>query len=127
MVHILLGINIIFFFFFNLNLGNIYLPLIICGVLLLINIFKKSFGFGDILVLFAIGILQIFGEFFITFWLAIFVALLYSLTLIVKKKEDEEPFMRSIPLDPWKVPYYYFSDGHNYKLGSYKLDKTKEE
>ena len=47
--------------------------------------------------------------------------------LLIKKKEDEKPFMRSIPLDPWKVPYYYFSDGHTYKLGSYKLDKIKEK
>lgn len=87
-VHILLGINLLFFFFFNLQLGNIYLPLIICGILLLINVFKKSFGFGDILVLFALGILQTFGEFLITFWLAIFIALLYSLGFIVKKKVE---------------------------------------
>lgn len=99
LVHILLGINIIFFFFFNFNLGNIYLPLIICGVLLLINIFKKSFGFGDILVLSAIGILQTFGEFFTTFWLAIFIALFYSLTVIVKKKEDVKK--AKVPMIPF--------------------------
>ena len=88
LVHVMLGLCFLLFFFFNLNLGSIYLPLIICGVLLLINIFKKSFGLGDILILFSIGILQTFGEFLITFWLAIFIALLYSLIFVIKKKTD---------------------------------------
>jgi len=88
LVHILIGVSLIFFFFFNLQLGNIYLPLIICGILLLINIFKKSFGLGDILLLFGLGILQSCEEFLITFWLAIFIALLYSLIFVVKKRSD---------------------------------------
>lgn len=99
LVHILLGVSFVSFFFFNFQLGNIYLPLIICGVLLLINIFKKSFGFGDILILFSLGILQSFGEFFITFWFAIFIALLYSLIFIVRKKEDIKK--TKIPMIPF--------------------------
>ena len=99
LVHILIAISIIFFFFFNFNLENIYLPLIICGVLLLINIIKKSFGFGDILLLFSIGILQSFGQFLVTFWLAIFIALLYSLIFVVKKKEDIKK--AKIPMVPF--------------------------
>lgn len=47
--------------------------------------------------------------------------------LLIKKKEAEEPFMRVIPLDTWEKPYYYFSDGNTYGLGSYELDKRKEE
>ena len=86
LVHVMLGLCLLLFFFFNLNLGSIYLPLIICGVLLLLNIFKKSFGLGDILVLFSIGILQTFGTFLITFWLAISLALLYSLPIIIRGK-----------------------------------------
>lgn len=88
LVHVMLGLCILLFFFFNLHLESIYLPLVICGILLLINIFKKSFGLGDILVLFSIGILQTFEEFLVTFWLAIFIALFYSLIFIVRKKED---------------------------------------
>lgn len=47
--------------------------------------------------------------------------------LLLKKKENEETFMTVIPLDPWEVPYYYFSDGNTYRLGSYELDKKKKE
>ena len=99
LVHIFIGICLIFFFFFNFNLENIYLPLIVCGVLLLVNIFKKSFGLGDILLLFSIGILQSFGEFLVTFWLAILIALLYSLIFVVKKKIDIKK--AKIPMVPF--------------------------
>lgn len=85
-IHILLGINCLAFFFFYFKLENLYLPLIICTVLLIINIFKKSFGLGDILLLFSIGMLQTFGEFFVTFWLSIFLALLYSVIFLIPKK-----------------------------------------
>lgn len=99
LVHILIGVSLIFFFFFSFNLENLYLPLIVCGILLLINIFKKSFGLGDILLLFSIGILQTFGEFLVTFWLAILIALLYSLIFVVKKKIDIKK--AKIPMVPF--------------------------
>ncbi len=99
LVHILIGISLVFFFFFNFNLVNIYLPLVVCGVLLLINIFKKSFGLGDILILFGIGILQPPEEFLVTFWLAILIALLYSLLFVVKKKVDIKK--TKIPMIPF--------------------------
>lgn len=99
LVHILIGISFVFFFFFNFKLENIYLPLIICGVLMLINIFKKSFGLGDILLFFSIGILQSFAQFLVTFWSAIFIALLYSLLFVVKKKVDIKK--AKIPMVPF--------------------------
>ena len=85
-VHIFLLLCILFFLSFNFDIYNIYLPLIISLLFFLINMIKKSFGLGDILILFGIGILLNPKQYIVMFWLSIFLALLYSLIWIVKEK-----------------------------------------
>jgi prepilin signal peptidase PulO-like enzyme (type II secretory pathway) len=85
-VHILLITSVLIFFFLALIPSNLIAPLVVCILLLIINIFKKSFGFGDILVLFSVGILQSTNQFLCTFWLGVIIALFYSIYLIIKKK-----------------------------------------
>lgn len=84
--HVFITFSILIFLFFRLNIINIYLPVGITLFLLLLNLIKRSFGLGDILVLFAIGILLNHQQFLVLFWIGIILALLYSTILIIKKK-----------------------------------------
>lgn len=86
-VHILLITSVLIFFFFALIPSNLIAPLVVCILLLIINVFKKSFGFGDVLVLFSLGMLQSTNQFLCTFWLGVIIALFYSIYLIIKKKK----------------------------------------
>ncbi len=88
LVHILIGISLLIFIFFNLNLTSVLLTV---GILLMISlltlIIKKSFGFGDILILLALGLALSYKEFTVLFWLSIFTALLYAILLGVLQKK----------------------------------------
>jgi prepilin signal peptidase PulO-like enzyme (type II secretory pathway) len=55
-------------------------------MLVILNLIKKSFGTGDLLILLGLGILISWKQYLVMFWLGIMIALLYSLTLIVSKK-----------------------------------------
>ncbi len=83
--HIFLGICAILFVF-NFNLPNLLLPLVITLVFLILNLIKKSFGMGDILIILGLGILLTKSQFIIFFWISILLALLYSLGFIMLKK-----------------------------------------
>ena len=99
MVHIFLGICILFFLFFSLNIQNIYTPLVVSVVLLAMNIVKKSFGMGDILILFGLGILLYYEKYLVMFWIGIILALLYSLIWIAIKKIDMKK--AKVPMIPF--------------------------
>jgi len=73
-------------FVFTFDLTKLYFPIIICIVLLLLNLFKKSFGFGDILIILGLGILLTREQFIIFFWLSILIALLYSFFVMIKDR-----------------------------------------
>jgi len=88
LVHVFLGVSFLFFLLYTFELSNIYLPLIFAGIFLILNIFKKSFGLGDILILLGLGILISWQQYLILFWLGILVALLYSLILVLKDNAD---------------------------------------
>lgn len=88
LVHIFLAYCFLIFLFFLLNPSNLILPTIFSLSLLILNIIKKSFGLGDILVLFGLGILISWEEYIILFWFGIILALLYSLILVVVKRID---------------------------------------
>jgi len=60
---------------------------------------KKSFGLGDILVLFSLGLISNYKEYLILFWLSIFLALLYSLCSAVIKKRSLKGL--KIPMIPF--------------------------
>jgi len=87
LVHIFL-LSCILIFFLDINFTNIIAPLSISIIFLLVNLFKKSFGFGDILILFGLGMISSYKQFLITFWIGILLALLYSLVMIVLKKKS---------------------------------------
>lgn len=86
LIHIFLGVCLLVFLLFVLEISNFILPLFFTLSLLLINTVKKSFGLGDILILMGLGILLSWQEYLVMFWLGIVIALLYSLLLIVKEK-----------------------------------------
>lgn len=88
LVHIFLVYCFLIFLIFLLNPSNLILPTVFSLLLLILNIIKKSFGLGDILVLFGLGILISWQQYIVLFWLAITLALLYSLVLIVVKRID---------------------------------------
>lgn len=112
-VHIFLVVCTFFFLLFNFNLLNLVLPIILSITLLLVNLLKKSFGMGDILVLLGMGILLSYKEFIILFWFGIAFALIYSMWLVVKEKVDVKK--AKVPM----VPFFMFSfcfaviDGNN--------------
>lgn len=85
LTHIFLGVCLLIFIF-TFDITKIYLPILIGLLLLVINIFKKSFGLGDILLILGLGILINKEQFIVFFWLSIFIALLYSIGLIIIKK-----------------------------------------
>jgi len=85
LTHIFL-ILCILIFAFTFDMTKIYLPTLISVLLLLINIFKRSFGFGDILLIFGLGVLLSQGQFIVFFWLSIIIALLYSIGFVIAKK-----------------------------------------
>lgn len=85
LTHIFLGICI-FVFILTFDITRLYLPILISAFLILLNILKKSFGMGDILIILGLGILMSQHQFVIFFWLAILIALLYSFFMIIKEK-----------------------------------------
>lgn len=83
-----LVITFLIWFVFIQQVHNLYLPTIFALFFLILNLFKKAMGFGDILVLLAVGILISYKQFVILFWLGIVLALLYSVYLLIKEKVD---------------------------------------
>jgi len=85
LTHIFLGVCLLIFVF-TFDISKIYLPILIGIFLLLLNIFKKAFGLGDILLILGLGILLSKEQFIVFFWLSIVIALLYSIGLMIVKK-----------------------------------------
>lgn len=85
MVHIFLVLCGLIFLI-NPNLYNLIAPLVLSVILIVVNLFKKSFGMGDILVLVGLGVILEYSQFLILFWGGIIFALLYSLFLVLLKK-----------------------------------------
>jgi prepilin signal peptidase PulO-like enzyme (type II secretory pathway) len=99
MVHIFLLFSFLIFFFFVFNPQNLLAPLVVCLSLLIMNAVKKSFGMGDILILFSLGILFSWANFLVLFWLGIMLALLYSVILIIKGEKNIRKI--KIPMIPF--------------------------
>ena len=100
LVHILIGISLLIFIFFNLNLTSVLLTV---GILLVISlltlIIKKSFGFGDILILLSLGLAIDYKQFAVLFWLSIFTALLYAICFGILQKKRLKGI--NIPMIPF--------------------------
>lgn len=94
-------------FIFNFQLANIYIPLTIAIALSLLNIVKKSFGLGDILVILGLGILISWKQAIVFFWLSIAIALLYSLGYIALTNTELKK--AKIPMVPFLSLAYLLS------------------
>ena len=99
LVHAFLAVTLLFYFLFAFNIANLILPAIFVVMITILNLIKKSFGFGDLLVLLGLGILISWQQYLVMFWLGIMIALLYSLMLLASKK---------ISLNGAKVPMIPF-------------------
>lgn len=86
LVHIFLGFCLLFYLLYSFEIHNLALPLIFTLFFLVLNMIKKSFGLGDILVLLGLGILLSWQQYLVMFWSGITLALLYSMILVVKEK-----------------------------------------
>ena len=86
LIHVFLATTLLFYFLFAFDISNIILPSIFAVLIIILNLIKKSFGTGDLLVLFGLGILISWQQYLVMFWLGIIIALLYSLVLIASKK-----------------------------------------
>ncbi len=86
LVHIFLLFCFVIFLLYAFNPSNTILPLLFTLLLLVLNIFKKSFGLGDILILLGAGTLLNWQQYLVMFWMGILVALLYSVIIIIKDK-----------------------------------------
>lgn len=85
LTHVFLGVCLLIFAF-TFDITKIYFPILIAICFLLINIFKKSFGLGDILLILGLGVLVNKEQFIVFFWLSIIIALLYSIGFVILKK-----------------------------------------
>lgn len=104
LVHIFLLFSLVIFILFNLNIYSVVVTLLIISLPLLLSyIIKKSFGFGDILILLGIGLILPFKSFILLFWLSIFTALLYAILYALLKKKK----LRGIKIP--MVPFFMFS------------------
>jgi prepilin signal peptidase PulO-like enzyme (type II secretory pathway) len=86
LIHVFLVITLLFYFLFAFDVANLILPVIFSIMIIILNLVKKSFGFGDLLVLLGLGILITWQQYIVMFWLGIIFALLYSLVLLITKK-----------------------------------------
>jgi prepilin signal peptidase PulO-like enzyme (type II secretory pathway) len=114
LVHIFLIISTLLFFLFSFEITNIYFPIGFTMFLLLVNIIKKSFGLGDILVLLGLGILIDYRQYIVIFWGGIVIALLYSIMLIIKEKKDIRK--TKIPMIPFFSLSFVISLIYGYQI-----------
>jgi len=86
LIHVFLATTLLFYFLFAFDIANLVLPFIFSAMILILNQVKKSFGIGDLFVLFGLGILISWQQYLVMFWLGIMIALLYSLILLLTMK-----------------------------------------
>lgn len=98
LTHIFLGICVLIYIF-TFNISNLLFPLFIALTFFVINLIKKSFGIGDILVILSIGILLSQHQFLIFFWGTILIALIYAMAYILVKKVNVKG--TKVPLIPF--------------------------
>lgn len=118
LTHIFLGICLLIFVF-TFDISKIYFPILIGVFLLLLNIFKKSFGLGDILLILGLGILLSKEQFIVFFWLSIIIALLYSIGLMIVKKVNIKK--TKVPMVPFLSIAFVISVIYGEVIWSYVL------
>ncbi len=100
LVHVFLGISILFFIVFNFSLITLVIVLSLAISLLILSaLMKKSFGLGDVLILIGLGIVMSYKSFLVMFWIGILLALLCSIVYSILKKRDLRKI--KIPMIPF--------------------------
>ena len=95
---ILFVVCILLHLIFIRNYANLLLPFGVALFFVVLNMVKKAFGKGDILVLLGLGILLGYQQYIVMFWTSILVALFYSLIYIfLKKKKIHNTYVPMIP------------------------------
>ena len=117
LVHILLIFCLAIFMIYSREYVNIVLSIVVFTAFLIINLFKKSFGFGDMLILLGVGILLNYQQFAIFFWTAILVALLYSIVMIIVKKKEIKN--TKIPMVPFLTIGYLIATIYGEQIFKY--------
>ncbi len=99
LVHILIVISAPIFIFINFNISSLIVTASILLLLFILTLFmKKSFGFGDMLVLLALGLILPYKGYITMFWISIFSALFYAILVgIIKKKNMKKVKIPMIP------------------------------
>jgi prepilin signal peptidase PulO-like enzyme (type II secretory pathway) len=98
---------VLIFLFFSLNPENLILPLIILIFFLLLNLVKKSFGIGDILVIVGLGILMTQGQYVSFFWLSVLISLVYAIVFSIVKRVNLKGM--KVPMIPFISIAFVFS------------------
>lgn len=123
LIHIFLGTTLLFYLFFAFDISNLVLPAIFSVMILILNLVKKSFGIGDLLVLIGLGILISWQQYLVMFWLGIMIALLYSLILIITKKINIK--RATIPMLPFFSISFVITVIYGYQLYGILLNFMK--
>lgn len=118
LTHIFLGVCLTVFIF-TFDITKLYLPILIAITLIFMNILKKSFGLGDILIILGLGVLLRKEQFLIFFWLSILIALLFSLVWIIVKKVSIKK--TKIPMLPFLSIAFVISIIYGQGVGEYIL------
>lgn len=97
--HVFVLLCLIFFILYIQQYSNIYLPLATFVSLLVLNMVKKSFGFGDLLVILSLGLFLSMQQYVVMFLGGISFALIYSMRYILDKKVNYKKV--KIPMIPF--------------------------
>lgn len=105
LTHVILGIGLLYFVvnFSTTNLLTLGYFLIIAIGLFIINYFKKSFGFGDILLFLFFAFLFSPSDYIIFLMLTLYISAFFSIILVVK---DRNYLKKYIPLVPFMTIAY---------------------
>jgi leader peptidase (prepilin peptidase)/N-methyltransferase len=106
---IFVGLSFIYLVVNSIISGHLMLNSVISGVILLVSItlllllmygfknFKEGFGFGDFLILFSLSIFLNTQQFWLLFWISIFLAIVVSIFGFITKKYNLKTALPLLP------------------------------
>ena len=102
--------------FFIAKIISLSVTMLVVVIIMILNFFKKSFGFGDILILIGLGIFFDRSKILFVFFVTLIVSLLYIIIMLIFKKITLKSY---IPLVPFITIAYVISVlfmycGYNY-------------
>lgn len=97
--HLCLSLGIIYFMI-NYQSLSIYSPIlafVIILILVIINIFRKSFGFGDMILLFSISLFFTPGKFLVFLITLLYTSAIYAIYLVIKDRKNLKSYIPLVP------------------------------